>query len=64
MPEIIAKTYIEEISRKDNIPVLFVELDEHFHEELFNTRLEAFVDIVRANKNKNFKNKEIDKIEL
>lgn|GEM_PF-4075653 len=46
MPEIIAKPFVEEIARKDHIPVLFVELDEHFHEELFDSRLEAFVDVV------------------
>jgi len=48
MPEIIAKPFIERFARDQDLPLLSMIVDEHFAEEGFDTRLEAFVDMVIA----------------
>ncbi len=46
MPEIIAQSIINKVSKDYNIPVLEVVLDEHVAEAGLQTRLEAFVDLL------------------
>lgn len=46
MPEIVAQTILPEISKKEDIPVLSFFMDEHSGDAGFQTRLEAFVDLL------------------
>jgi predicted nucleotide-binding protein (sugar kinase/HSP70/actin superfamily) len=47
MPEIVARTVLDAVSRDYGIPVLTFFLDEHAGEAGMQTRLEAFVDMLR-----------------
>lgn len=47
MPEIVARTALDAVSRDYGIPVLTFFLDEHAGEAGMQTRLEAFVDLLR-----------------
>lgn len=47
MPEIVARTALDVVSRDFGIPVLTFFLDEHAGEAGMQTRLEAFVDLLR-----------------
>ena len=46
MPEIISRSILPEISRKYDLPILSLVLDEHTGEAGLMTRLEAFVDLM------------------
>lgn len=50
MPEIIAQTALSEIQRKNGVPVMTLILDEMTGEAGYITRLEAFVDMLRLQK--------------
>ena len=50
MPEIIAQSILEEVSEKEDIPVLSLMFDEHSGEAGLETRLEAFVDLLMEKK--------------
>jgi len=52
MPEIITRAIAPEVSKKENMPFLSLVVDEHTGEAGFQTRLEAFVDLLRRNKEK------------
>lgn len=46
MPEIVAQAILPQVSKDKNIPVLSLVVDEHTGEAGFQTRLEAFVDLL------------------
>lgn len=46
MPEIVAKSILPQLSKKENIPYMTLVLDELTGESGYNTRLEAFVDML------------------
>ncbi|MCG3220874.1 MAG: CoA protein activase, partial [Candidatus Heimdallarchaeota archaeon] len=46
MPEIITRSFIPQISREYDTPVLSLVVDEHTGEAGFHTRIEAFVDML------------------
>lgn len=48
MPEIVAQTILTRVSRDFSFPVLTLIIDEHTGEAGIDTRLEAFVDLLRA----------------
>ena len=50
MPEIISRTILPQISKEYNMPVLSLVVDEQTGEAGFQTRLEAFVDLLARNK--------------
>ncbi|MDD4519135.1 MAG: CoA protein activase, partial [Limnochordia bacterium] len=51
MPEIVAQSVLQQVSRDMNFPVLTLVVDEHTGEAGFATRLEAFVDLINRRKN-------------
>jgi predicted nucleotide-binding protein (sugar kinase/HSP70/actin superfamily) len=53
MPEIITRSIIPEISRKYDMSVLSLVVDEHTGEAGFQTRLEAFIDLLARKREKN-----------
>lgn len=53
MPEIITRSFIPQLSREHNMPVLSLVLDEHTGETGFQTRIEAFTDLLERRKEKN-----------
>lgn len=52
IPEIVAKSILPHVSKKYNIPVLTLFLDEQTGEEGIKTRLEAFVELLKQKKEK------------
>lgn len=52
-PETVVTKLLDVISEKYNIPIIHLVFDEHTAEEGVNTRLEAFVDMIRMKKEKN-----------
>lgn len=50
MPEIVAESILPMVSRKEGIPILSLFFDEHSGEAGVQTRVEAFVDLVRQNR--------------
>ncbi len=50
MPEIIAESVLQDLSRRFNMPVLFLFLDEHSGEVGLRTRVEAFIDTLKFRK--------------
>lgn len=52
IPEIMSQCILPHISRNENIPVISLLMDEHTGKAGIMTRLEAFVDLMRRNKNK------------
>lgn len=50
MPEIVAQSILTKVSRDFKLPVLTLIIDEHTSEVGFNTRLEAFIDLLRRRK--------------
>ncbi len=50
MPEVVAKSVLPQVTEDLGIPVLSLSLDEHTGEAGLVTRLEAFVDLLRARK--------------
>ena len=50
IPEILSQCILPHISRKENIPVISLLMDEHTGKAGFMTRLEAFVDLMKRNK--------------
>jgi len=53
IPEIVARTILPAVSKDHNIPVLTFFLDEQTGKAGMNTRLEAFVDLMKRKKLKN-----------
>lgn len=53
MPEIVAQSILPSISNKEEIPCMSLWFDEHSGQAGVNTRLEAFIDMVRRNKQLN-----------
>jgi len=51
-PEIVARGIMHKIAAKHGLPLACFSLDEHSGEAGFVTRLEAFADIIRANRSK------------
>jgi predicted nucleotide-binding protein (sugar kinase/HSP70/actin superfamily) len=51
MPEIIARSIFPQVSREHDMPVLSLVVDEHTGEAGFQTRLEAFIDLLSRRKN-------------
>lgn len=47
MPEVVAQAILPAVARDRNVPVLSLVVDEHTGEAGFQTRLEAFVDMIR-----------------
>ena len=47
MPEIVAQGILPQVSEDKNIPILSLVVDEHAGETGFQTRLEAFVDLLQ-----------------
>ncbi|MFC1848647.1 2-hydroxyacyl-CoA dehydratase [candidate division CSSED10-310 bacterium] len=50
MPELIAQAIMDRISRDFQIPILHLTFDEHVTEMGYNTRLEAFLDMLHRKK--------------
>ena len=50
MPEIISRSILPQISNEYNMPVLSLVIDEQTGEAGFQTRLEAFVDLLKRNR--------------
>lgn len=47
MPEVVAQAILPQISADQNVPILSLVVDEHSGETGFQTRLEAFVDLLQ-----------------
>jgi predicted nucleotide-binding protein (sugar kinase/HSP70/actin superfamily) len=52
MPELVAQSILPDLSRRFNLPVLSLVLDEHSGAAGVTTRLEAFVDLLREKREK------------
>jgi len=52
MPEIVAQSILPHVEQDYNIPYLCLIVDEMTGEAGFNTRLEAFIDLLRRRKEK------------
>jgi len=50
MPEIVAQSILPTVSQKYEVPILTLVMDEHAGETGLQTRLEAFVDMMRSRK--------------
>ena len=50
MPEIVAQNILPKVSRKEDIPVMSLVLDEQTGKAGYITRIEAFVDLVKRKK--------------
>ncbi len=48
MPEIVARSILPSVSRAEGIPVMSLDVDEHTADVGFDTRLEAFCDLLLA----------------
>jgi len=57
MPEIISRSILPQVSKEHDMPVLSLVVDEHTGEAGFQTRVEAFVDLLERKRNENEKNK-------
>ncbi len=55
MPEIISRSIFPQVSREHDMPVLSLVVDEHTGEAGFQTRLEAFVDLLESKREKRLK---------
>ena len=55
MPEIVAQSILPSVSLAEGIPVMSLAVDEHTADVGFDTRLEAFVDLLLANVHENGK---------
>jgi len=53
MPEIITRSIFPQVSREHDMPVLSLVVDEHTGETGFQTRLEAFIDLLSRRKEDN-----------
>jgi len=47
MPELVASTVLERVRKDLNFPILSLVFDEHISETNLNTRLEAFIEMIR-----------------
>ena len=52
MPELVAQKILTKVEKDYNIPILTLSVDEHSSEVGFDTRLEAFMDMLVRKKNK------------
>ncbi|MDD3013731.1 MAG: hypothetical protein PHC34_08530 [Candidatus Gastranaerophilales bacterium] len=52
MPEIISQNILTNVKMNNDVPILSIVLDEQMGKAGFNTRLEAFVDLIRRRKRK------------
>jgi predicted nucleotide-binding protein (sugar kinase/HSP70/actin superfamily) len=50
MPELVAQTILDRISGDFNLPILTLAFDEHTSSGAVQTRLEAFVDLIKRKK--------------
>jgi predicted nucleotide-binding protein (sugar kinase/HSP70/actin superfamily) len=50
MPEIVSRSILPQVEKDYNIPILYLIVDEQTGEAGFQTRLEAFVDYIRKNR--------------
>lgn len=50
MPEIVARSALDKMCRDEKTPALFITLDQHYSRTGFETRLEAFLDVLYAKK--------------
>ncbi len=62
MPEIITRAIAPEISKKYDMPFLSLVVDEHTGEAGFQTRLEAFVDLLKRKKEGNIRKSTINEV--
>lgn len=53
-PEVVAQNILPEVSKKENIPVMSLVFDELTAKAGFITRLEAFVDLIKRKRRKNY----------
>ena len=60
MPEIVSQNILTKVSKEENIPVMSLVLDEQTGKAGYQTRIEAFIDLVKRKKvkQKNIENKE------
>lgn len=63
MPEIITRAIAPEISQKHDMPFLSLVVDEHTGEAGFQTRLEAFVDLLQRKKDRQFATSSMREVE-
>ncbi len=57
MPEVTVRPILEKLHQESGIPFLSLSLDEQVAEAGINTRIEAFVDVVRSHHKNKHKNK-------
>jgi predicted nucleotide-binding protein (sugar kinase/HSP70/actin superfamily) len=50
MPEIITRAIAPQLSKENDMPFLSLVVDEHTGEAGFQTRIEAFIDLLRRRK--------------
>lgn len=53
MPEIVSKSILPTISREENLPIMTLIVDEMTGEVGYDTRIEAFIDLLERRKNEN-----------
>ena len=56
MPEIVSQNILTKVSKEEDIPVMTLVLDEQTGKAGYQTRIEAFVDLVKRKKMKNMQN--------
>lgn len=56
MPEIVSQNILSKVSREEDIPVMTLVLDEQTGKTGYQTRIEAFIDLIKRKKIKNQKN--------
>jgi len=61
MPEIISRSILPQISKEYDMPVLSLVVDEQTGEAGFQTRLEAFIDLLYRKRDKDREIKKIKK---
>ena len=50
MPEIVSQNILTKVSREEDIPVMTLVLDEQTGKAGYQTRIEAFIDLVKRKK--------------
>jgi predicted nucleotide-binding protein (sugar kinase/HSP70/actin superfamily) len=60
MPEIVSQNILTKVSKEEDIPVMSLVLDEQTGKAGYQTRIEAFVDLVKRKKLKQNNNKRED----
>jgi predicted nucleotide-binding protein (sugar kinase/HSP70/actin superfamily) len=57
MPEIVSQNILAKVSREEDIPVMTLVLDEQTGKAGYQTRIEAFIDLVKRKKMRQINNK-------